>query len=90
MGPTSLVRVRRRKQVPVCAAQMQLDVNVAVWFVAYAVNPAADGDAALFHVQPEGQVYTVERITRPALAGSEPVQMVMSTADVEMQVSATT
>ncbi len=49
----SLIRVGRRQQVPVGAAQAQLDMDIAVGLSPHAVDPADDGDAPFLHVQPE-------------------------------------
>src|SRR5262245_40119332 len=46
----SLVRVGRRQQAPVGAAQMQLDMNISVRLLAHAIDSAAPGDAAFLDV----------------------------------------
>jgi len=67
MARASLVRVGRCQQVPVPAAQVQLNMDVAVGLAPHAIDPAADRDASFPHVQPERQVDPVERIARTAL-----------------------
>jgi len=67
MARASLVRVGRCQQVPVPAAQVQLNMDVAVGLAPHAIDPAADGDASFPHVQPEWQVDPVEWIALTAL-----------------------
>jgi hypothetical protein len=86
----SLEGVSRRQQAPVAITDGQFDMDISVWLVPHAINPAGDSDAPLLDFQTVGQVDPVEGIARSALPGPEPLQVVMTTAELERQMAAVT